>query len=139
MKFGLRRKRARHGEAGELGPSPAREGGGVLTEEATRRTSSVWAVGEENRGVRHGGGVEQRSPPALKDTTRRRQRRAAPGSDSDAWRAAACSGVGGMAIRWARGDLTGGRRRAACEQGNRATERWSDGWGHGTVLGGSSK
>jgi hypothetical protein len=39
MKFGLRRKRARHGEAGELGPAPAREGG-VLAEEATRRTSS---------------------------------------------------------------------------------------------------
>jgi hypothetical protein len=44
MKFGLRRKRARHGEERELGPAPTREGG-VLAEEATRRTSSVWAVG----------------------------------------------------------------------------------------------
>jgi hypothetical protein len=39
----------------------------------------------------------------------------------------------------ARGDMTGGRRRAAREQGNRATERGSDGWGLDTVPDGSSK
>jgi hypothetical protein len=40
--------------------------------------------------VRHGGGVEQMSRPALKAIiARRRQRRAAPGGDSDARHAAA--------------------------------------------------
>jgi hypothetical protein len=42
-------------------------------------------------------------------------------------------------IRWARGNMTDSRCRAAREQGKRATERGSDGWVRGTVPDGGSK